>query len=337
MTVYRPMVSDNNIRIKECTSAEYELMLQQIGYLYSQDPSVELSVVTSNGNISPSMTDTRYRSGAAERNTSAPWPTVTNYPTEADTQEPQVVTTLYDKISQTVTAPSSPVISYPGHRYKPVRPTSNGVQEMTYQDILDTFIDPVVTRMVGANGTDAIAAGAYYISTAASISGSTNLGLVYRDTAADIPNYNRVNIGDGVTPGQIFQDIYTFTDFRLYQIDGVSSVGGGWRGPLVVDYTNNGPNNPAGLRHMTQTEFDDYFAPLIRHAIYSYTGMTLRYNVDGSGTTQGTAMTNTVLDAATVTGDFQTYDFTTNDYRAQEFPNGTLITANTYELKLERT
>lgn len=326
MTAYRPLVSDNNIRIKECTSSEYDLMLQQIAYLYSQSPSVQLSVVASGGNISPSMTDTRYRSGTAARNTSGPWPAVTTYPNESQTGEPDTVTTLYDKMSQNVTTVAKPTYSI-----KPVRVDTNGVTEMTEQDVIDTFIDPVVDAMVGATTTNVYAAGAYYISTSSSISGSTNLGTVYTDTKANLAGYLASNIGTAGTQ----QDVFTSIDYNLFQIDGVTSVGGGWRGPLIVDYVANNRNNPTGLRHMTQAEFDTYFEPLIQHAIYGYTGMTLRYNVDGSGTTQGSAMTNTVL--SNVTGNFTIYAATGDDYRAQEFPNGTLITANTYELKLERT
>jgi hypothetical protein len=326
MTAYRPLVSDNNIRIKECTSSEYDLMLQQIAYLYSQNPTVELSVVASGGNISPTMTDTRYRSGTAARNTSGPWPAVTTFPSEATTGEPDVVTTTYDKMSQTVTSATKPTYSI-----KPVRVDTNGVTEMTETDVIDTFIDPVVDAMVGLTGTNVLGAGAYYISTSSSISGSTSLGTVYTDTAANLAGYLASNIGTTGTQ----QDVFTSINYQLFQVDGVTSVGGGWRGPLIIDYVANNRNNPTGLRHMTQVEFDNYFGPLIRHAIYGYTGMTLRYNVDGSGTTQGSAMTNTVLTG--VTGNYTTYKATADDYRAQEFPNGTLVTADTYELKLERT
>ena len=324
MTAYRPLVSDNNIRIKECTSGEYDLMLQQIAYLYSQNPTVELSVVASGGDISPSMTDTRYRSGQGAAGTAS------SYAPESSTDEPELLTFAYDKISQSTNSVTKPTYSI-----KPIRVDTNGVTEMTEADIIDTFIDPVVDAMVGANTTNVLGAGAYYISTSTTISGSTNLGTVYTDTKADLGSYANSQI---VVGG--YQDHYTQTNYQLFQIDGVTSVGGGWRGPLIVDYVANNRNNPTGLRHMTQAEFDNYFGPLIRHAIYGYTGMTLRYNVDGSGTTQGSAMTNTVL--SNVTGNYQRYladggAADPNDYRSQEFPNGTLITANTYELKLERT
>lgn len=323
MTAYRPLVSDNNIRIKECTTSEYEFMLQQIAYLYSQNPSVTLSVVASNGNLAQ-MTDTRYRSGLGLAGTAS------SYPTELQTDEPELLIFTYDKIDQSVTT-----VAKPTYFPKPVRVAPNGLTEMTEQDVVDTFIDPVINAMVGATTTDVLGAGAYYISTSTTISGSTNLGTVYSDTKADLGSYTNNQI---VVGGQ--QDHNTQTDYQLFQIDGSSSSGAGWRGPLVVDYVANNRNDPTGLRHMTDTEFNNYFGPLIRHAIYGYTGMTLRYSVDGSGTTQGTAITNTVL--AGGTGNFQTYlgdaaAADPNDYRAQEWPDGTLTTANTHELKLERT
>src|SRR5210317_2244129 len=128
MTAYRPLVSDNNIRIKECTTSEYELMLQQIAYLYSQNPSVELSVVASGGNISPSMTDTRYRSGVGLAGTASA------YPTELQTDEPELLTFVYDKIDQSVTA-----VAKPTYFPKPVRVAADGLTEMTEQDVVDTF------------------------------------------------------------------------------------------------------------------------------------------------------------------------------------------------------
>ena len=50
------------------------------------------------------MTDTRYRSGTAARNTSGPWPAVTTYPPESVllVNHNLVVGSTYDKISQTV-------------------------------------------------------------------------------------------------------------------------------------------------------------------------------------------------------------------------------------------
>ena len=86
----RALIEDGSTRIREMTLAEHNAMLSRITYLYQQGTvPVELSVVSSGGNITPNMTDTRYKSGTAAQNTSSPWPVVTTYPTESDTGEPE--------------------------------------------------------------------------------------------------------------------------------------------------------------------------------------------------------------------------------------------------------
>ena len=348
MTVYRPMVSDNNIRIKECTTTEYENMLTQIAYYYSQNPSVSLSIVGSNGNISPLMYDDYYRGsatvtgtgnqdasddGAAEFPSSTPATFRDNWAS-------------YDKVEQTLTDPGGHQ-SYYNWRYKPVRVDTNGVREMTFQDIMDTFIDPVVDKMVEATYSGVLAAGSYYIDTQTTISGSTNLGTVFVDRYADLTTYasrsgsypsNASLTGVGVLNEYNLEDTYS-----LFRVDGtdLGPAGSGFRSPLIVDYTSNGPNNPAGLRHMTDTEFSDLFTNLIRQAIYDRPGYTLRYNLEvtgaGSGTTQGTVIEQQVIDPGTFASDRQTQYISADDYRAAEFPTGTIHTGESWELKLERT
>lgn len=318
MTAYRPLVSDNNIRIKECTSGEYDQMHQQIAYLYSQNPTVELSVVASSGNISPTMVDRRYFTGTSQDTGNAAFGTATN-PTVAND-------VTYDKISQTVTTVTKPTYSL-----KPVRVDGSvGVMEMTEQDVVDTFISPVIANMLTASTASAgMAGGGYFISTTASVANATNLGTVYIDTRS---------VGNGAYPlltlntGEQFFDTNTINEYRLQRADGVAAS---CRTPLIVDGTS-------GLRHMTVSEFDTYFADLIRYCIYGYAGQTLRYNVgtngSGSGTVQGSVMTDTQLTGSTQENRVvDPGDTDPNDYMSQLQPSGAPSTHNYYELKLERT
>lgn len=318
MTVYRPLTVVDRNTFREVTSGELSGLHQRIAYIYAQSPVVTLSVVSSNGNISPVMTDTRYRSGTAARNTSGAWPAVTTFPTESQTGEPDLLTFTYDKVSQTVASdPGAP----PAYTIKPVRVDgTGGVREMTETDIIDSFIDPVIDIMVSGT-TDVRAAGSYFVSTNTSESNCTSLGIFYTDTKANLGAYT----GSGIGTAGTYQDHFTSTDYRLFRNDGVNAS---YVRPLVIDGTD-------GLREMTNTEFNTYFEQLIKAYIYDESGYTLRYNFDGSGTTKGTAISNSVL--SNVTGNFQTHKATADDYRAQEFPNGTLISANTYQLKVERT
>ena len=118
---------------------------------------------------------------------------------------------------------------------------------------------------------------------------------------------------------------------RLFKNDGVEDD---YRLPLVIDYTSNGVNSPAGLREMTQTEFQAFFCPLIRQQIYNGTGNTLDYNINGPGSVKGSSITDTRLNGS---GAWNKRFVGINDYRSQEFPNGTRTTVQTWNLKVQRT
>jgi len=334
----RALIEDGSTRIRETTVAEHNAMLGRIAYLYQTGTvPVTLSVVSSGGNISPNMTDTRYKSGTAARNTSGPWPAVTSFPSESQTGEPQLVTGVtYDKINQTTTSVTAFANSdYQSLAVKPVLfDGSNTIQEMTYAQVLQYFINPVVLAMQQSTNTEAAAGGSYYISTAGSVSGSTNLGTVFVDTSANASGYLATNIGTAGTT----QDVFNSTTYYLYRVDSsFSSQGSGYRTPLMIDYgqSSRSSQTPAGLRHMTYTEFDNLFSPLVKHAISTEAGYRVSYNINGSGTRQGTLIANRQM--VGVSGAYTTYKATGDDYRAQEFPNGTIVNVNEYELKLERT
>lgn len=334
----RALIEDGSTRIRETTLAEHNAMLGRIAYLYQTGTvPVTLSVVSSGGNISPNMTDTRYRSGTAARNTSNPWPAVTVMPPEGSTGEPQLVTGVtYDKISQTTTSVTAFGNSdYQSLATKPILfDGSNTIQEMTLTQVYDYFINPVVLAMQQTTNTSAAAGGSYYISTAGSVSGSTNLGTVFVDTRANASGYLNTNIGVAGT----VQDVFNSTTYYLYRVNSsFSSQGSGYRTPLMIDYSQSSrlSQTPAGLRHMTYAEFDSLFSPLIKHAISAEPGYRISYNINGSGQRQGTVIANRQMVGAN--GLYTTFKATGDDYRAQQFPNGTIVNLNEWELKLERT
>ena len=62
-------------------------------------------------------------------------------------------------------------------------------------------------------------------------------------------------------------------------------------------------------------------------------GYAISYSIgtSGSGNTRGSGIVDTRLNG---TGNYQTRFVNANDYRAQEFPNGTPTTINTYNLRI---
>ena len=326
----RALIEDGSTRIRETTLAEHNAMLSRITYLYQQGTvPVELSYVTNSGNITPNMTDTRYKSGAAISGYAS------SFPPQSATQEPQLVTgTTWDRISQTVSTPAT--LDDPAYQTlatKPVyRDTSNSLREMSYTEVLQYFIDPVVNAMRATNLPGTHGAGSYYISTAGSIGGSTNMGIVFQDTTADASAYDKTAIGATGT----YQYHFDTTTYYLYRANSsMSSQGSGYRTPLMIDTASNRKNTPTGLRHMTYAEFDSLFGPMIKAAIYGIQGYTIRYNINGNGRRQGTLMANRQM--VGVTGAYRTRKATGDDYRAQQFPNGTLVNESEWALNLEIT
>ena len=337
MTVRLPLVTKDAEAIKEYTTAERDSIHQYLAKKYADDPSVYIEYsAADNGNLT-SFSDHRFRSGpsaVSTGNQDAVDDGAAEYPQEADTGEPEEIqVNSYTRMFQHRT---DPVVGFTttwpnGWTAKPVyMETSSIIREMTFQDMLDTFIDPVIDNIV--NGTTANnAGGSFFISTNTSETNSTKMGLVFRDTVTKLSLYDATSI-DTAGTYQSYEDTNSRVNYYLHRNDGVTATR---RLPLVIDYTSNGRNNPAGLREMTGTEFDELFVKAVKQQAYDGTGNTLTYNINGAGTTKGSAITDRSM--TSVTGDYQTRFVGEDDYRAQEFPNGSITVKSTFRLKLERT
>jgi hypothetical protein len=93
-------------------------------------------------------------------------------------------------------------------------------------------------------------------------------------------------------------------------------------------------NDGGDLKTIPDADFETILKTGIRHMATSETGYRISYNINGSGNNRGTAMTDTILNGS---GNYQTTQINTDDYRAQEFPNGTAVTATTYNLKINKS
>ena len=91
------------------------------------------------------------------------------------------------------------------------------------------------------------------------------------------------------------------------------------------------------LKQFSQVEIANLVSEYIRFEAASSTlGYSLSYNLgtSGSGNIRGSGMTDTRLNG---TGDYQTLFVNADDYRAQEFPNGTAVSINTYYLRINKS
>lgn len=294
--------------LQEMTSSMITEIQNRVVYVYGGDPSVTLTQVSSSGNISSGMDDTRKKAGAHSTR-------VDRFPTESETAEPGTVTVNYDRINQSIASISTPTDT--NSKLYPVYYDGSGsIQAMSATDVFDTFITQAIDTLVDGNDRD----GTFRIHTATSLSGHTLISStpVFTDTRANTGAYTA-----GGIPETLDQPT-TITNYYLFRTNQGSAPS--ITIPLQVDGDNN-------LAEYSSGDFDAMLLAEIRHHAANTSGSTIRYNVDGSGNNRGSGMVNTILNGS---GNRQTRFVNSNDYRAQEFPNGSAVTANTYRLKINR-
>ena len=311
MAVRSPLKNDSG-NLKEMTSAEVDQIVDQIVYQYSLNPGVSLSVVGSGGSIG-SINDTRLRAGAMSTDNSS-------FPNEATTEEPGTVTVAYQRINQTL-ASLSPTADT-GKTWPVYYASSGHIQAMSLQDVKDTFLHPAIDLLT-AGTTTTQQAGTYHINTSTSVAGSTLVSAtpIFLDTRADTSAYTAGGIGETLDQPT------TITSFYLHRVDGSNTA---YEVPFVINAQNN-------LQQYDTTTFQSLCQEWIREtASDSSDGYAIRYSlgVSGSGNTRGSGMGDTRLNG---TGNYQTRFVNADDYRAQEFPDGTPTTINTYYLRINKS
>ena len=308
MAVRSPLKNDSG-NLKEMSSAEVDQVVDQIIYQYSLNPGVSLSVVGSGGNLS-SINDTRLEAGAVAS-------TNTSFPNEATTDEPGTVTVAYQRISQTI-ASVSPT-SDTGKLWPAYYTSSGHIQAMSLQDVKDTFLHPAIDLLTSAS-TSTQQAGTYTIATSTSLAGSTLVSStpIFVDTRADTSAYSAGTIGD-----HALDNPTTITSYYLHRVNGTDNA---YVSPMFVNASNN-------IQEYATATWESLVQEWIRYTAASSTdGYKITYSIgsSGSGNTRGTAIANTILNGS---GNYQTRQVG-DDYRAQEFPDGTPTTANTYNLRI---
>jgi hypothetical protein len=280
-------------------------------YQYSLNPSQQLSVTGSGGNLT-AINDTRLQAGDALTSATA-------FPSEATTAEPSTVTVTYQRILQTA-ATITPTVDT-GKLFPLYYNSAGNLQHMNTTDFIDTFIAPAITILTSGSTTTQ-QGGTYFLSTSESVVGASLVSPtpVFTDTRADTSLYTAATI-----PEELDQPT-TITNYYLHIVIGaevtLSQV------PLYADSNNN-------IKEFSQAEIATLLADYIRkEAASSVLGNQIQYNFDGSGTARGSSAVNTILTGGL--GNYQTFFAGVDDYRAQEFPNGSPTTANTYVFNINK-
>ena len=293
----------NGTNLKEISSSDGDTIRDRLTYLYLTDPSVALSVVANSGSLD-AINDTRLQAGAVSNSSTA-------FPNEATTAEPSVVTVTFDKINQATATLSQPADTN-NIRFPVYLDGSNNIKAMSYQDAVDTWVNAATTSIIAAQP--------YKIHTSTTPpSGYTLVSStpVFVDTRANTSLYTAGGIGETLDQPQ---DI---TSYYLHRANGTAVTVTGM--PLYIDSNQN-------LKEYTVAELDVILKEIIRYTAINTTNQKIRYYIGGSGTTLGTGMANTKLNGS---GNYQTRQVG-DDYRAQEFPNGSVVTEATYYLKARK-
>ena len=317
MTVRAPLKYVNTGELREMSTAEVTAWVDHICYLYGGSPSVTLTVDTGSAQNLQAMSDTRLKAGAASQNSSA-------FVAEGSTAEPATVTVTYDRVAQTyasVTPTSDSGTTWPVY----FDSSSKSIIAMPLADIKDTFLHPAIDKLITASESDTTA-GTFTITTSSTAAtGYTNISTdaVFTDTRADTSAYAASGI-----PETLDQPT-TITNFFLHRRNQGSDGFGSLATPLII--ADSGQTLTA---QTTEGVIEGLFLEWIREtASESGDGYQIVYSVGTSGgNTRGTAMVDTKLNGS---GNYQTRQVA-DDYRSQEFPNGSPATIATYNLRITK-
>ena len=308
MAVRTPLKNDSG-NLKQMTSTEVNEIIDQIIYQYSTEPSVELEVTSNNASFNiGTISDTRLQAGSFSTST-------TGTPNEATTSEPSVVTVNFSKINK---IGSASTVTDTGTLFPVFLDASNNIQAMSMQDMLDTFMHPAIDLLTSAS-TGTQQGGTYQISTSTSVTGSTLVSStpVFIDTRADTSLYTSGSIPEALDQPKNINSYY------LHKINGSDTS---YTLPVYIAGDNH-------LQVYPEAAFESMIKDLIKDVARNSTnGYKIQYGYS-SGNNRGTGMVDTRLDGS---GNYQTRFVNANDYRAQEFPNGSAQTISTTFLKITK-
>ena len=317
MTVRAPLKYVDANTLQEMSTAEVTAWVDHICYLYGGNPSVTLTVDTGSAQNLQAMSDTRLQAGAVSTNASA-------FVAEGTTAEPGTVTVTYDRVAQTyasVTPTSDSGTTWPVY----FDTSSKSIIAMPLADIKDTFLHPAIDKLITASESDTTA-GTFTVTTSATAAtGYTNISTdaIFTDTRADTSAYTA-----GGIPETLDQPT-TVTNYFLHRRNQGSDGFGSLATPLII--ADSGQTLTA---QTTEGVIEGLFLEWIREtASESGDGYQIVYSLATSGgNTRGTAMVDTRLNGS---GNYQQRQVG-DDYRSQEFPNGSAATITTYNLRITK-
>tara|TARA_B100001175_G_C19510982_1_gene643855 strand:- start:1852 stop:2790 length:939 start_codon:yes stop_codon:yes gene_type:complete len=303
----------NSGNLQEMTSAEIVEWQKAAIFVYASGPTSVLTVVSGSGSLA-AMSDTRKMAGAASTSTTA-------FVAEGTTAEPGTNTVSYDKVTQTLTTSGVGQTADSGTTFPVYYDGSGNIQAMNLTDFKDTFIEPAIDLLIA--GTESNDTGGTYTITTSSTAatGYTNVSTtaVFVDTRANTGLYTSGGIPETLDQPQ------TITSYFLHRRNGADSTPS--RNLLLIDGDSN-------LIEGATATMKTLIGNWIRYDAANTSGQKITYTMATSGgSTRGTAIVDTRLNG---NGNYQTRQVA-DDYRSQEFPDGSAATITTYNLRIAKT
>tara|TARA_R100000008_G_C3555193_1_gene152797 strand:+ start:54 stop:1004 length:951 start_codon:yes stop_codon:yes gene_type:complete len=312
----RTLVQYDGTNVKAMTSAEMVEIQKRMIYAYGANPTVALTVDTGSAGNLTAMSDTRLKAGATSQSSTA-------FVAEGTTAEPGTVTVTYDAIHLAYTSSGSiSKTADDGDTFPMYLDASNNLQALNLADFKDTLLHPAIDLMIASADSDNTAKSFTITNSSTAATGYTNVSTtaVFTDTRADTSAYS----ADGIP--ETLDQPSTITNYYLHQKNNMSAPTPSVF-PLVTDSSGN-------LNQMSTSTIDSVLGAWLRFtAAHSTDGYKITYDTATSGgNTKGTAMVDTKLDGS---GNYQTRQVG-DDYRSQEFPNGSAATVTTYNLRINK-
>ena len=140
-------------------------------------------------------------------------------------------------------------------------------------------------------------------------------------------NFTSQASGTYTIGGEAIDQSTTLTSYYLQRVNGSDNA---YTNPMFINSSNH-------IQEYSGTNFKSLLQGWIRQtAAASSDGYRISYSLgtSGSGQTRGSGMSDTRLNGS---GNYQTHQVDGDDYRAQEFPDGTPTTINTYYLRINKS
>jgi len=307
MAFRRPLYIDGSNDLREMSDSQIAQLRLRTVYMHGDGNYGSFLSVTSSGGTLGSLFDSRLVAGAsiirADR-----------FATSGETGNAAPISITYARITEQNQGSSQ---ATDGGTRNFVYYDGSDIRAMTHTDMYDTIYTQTIDLLVDGTDRD----GTHRIATSASVSGmqSNHSGstpsTIFSDTRANTGAYTAGGIAE--TTDQPF----TVTNYYLHRVN--QGYGGtpSTDLPVVIDGSND-------LQQLSQSSLDSILGSDINY----WSGQKIRYSINGSGNNRGSAMVDTRLNGS----NYQTRFVNADDYRAQEFPSGSVTTINTYNLRIRR-